>query len=54
MCLQLNKHLTDVKRLAEYLVKILSSKLMSAPRVSVIIAYFGQKVNDFMRVESLQ
>lgn len=27
MCLQLNKHLTGVKRLAEYLVKILSSKL---------------------------
>ena len=38
VCLQLNKHLTGVKRLAEYPVKILSSKLYQPHATSVILA----------------
>lgn len=46
VCLQLNKHLTGVKRLAEYPVKFLSSKLYQPHVTSVIVAYFTQKVKD--------
>lgn len=37
-------------RLAEYPVKILSSKLNQPHATYVIIAYFDHKVNDFMWV----
>lgn len=50
VCLQLNKHLTGVIRLAEYPVKFLSSKLYQPHVTSVIVAYFRGKVNDFLPI----